>query len=117
MTAAKKILDEKFLKTLVPLGDMDPEPFNQLPAYYNILQFETGEKLFGAGDLDNQTYWLITGQVSIDFKGGKTQTITANTTHARYALAPNKPRQATAIARSPPGATSFMHCSKKTKGS
>ena len=101
MTAAKKILDEKFVKSLVPLGEMDPERFNQLPAYYRVDEYSAGSTIFSAGNNDNRTYWLVSGQLSLEYIHGNVRTITANTTQARYALIPEQPRNASAIAKSP----------------
>ncbi len=101
MTAAKKILDEKFVRSLVPLGEMDPERFNQLPAYYTVRDYPTGSEIFAQDEIDGRSYWLVSGQVSLKFRNGNVRTITANTTQARYSLAPEQPRNAAAIAKTP----------------
>jgi len=99
MTAAKKILDEKFVRSLVPLGEMDPERFNQLSAFYSVVDYPAGSVVFAAESIDGRSYWLVAGQLSLKYSGGNARTITANTTQARYALAPEQPRIATAIAK------------------
>ncbi len=99
MTAAKKLLDDKFLRTLVPLGDMDPAGFARLLGKYRIDYYEPGEALFEQGDRDHETYYLLSGQLNLRFISGLEKLVEADTKQARYALAPEQPRKATAVAQ------------------
>ncbi len=99
MTAAKQILDDKFLKNFAPLGDLDAERFNKIARTCKVEQYDAGTKLFQIGDRDNRTIYLMSGQVTLTFRSGTQRIITAETNQARNALVPEQPRQASATAK------------------
>lgn len=101
MTAAKKLIDDKLLKTLVPFGDLTEEQFSTLRGQYNVESFDAGKTLFKQGDNDDRTYFLISGQVNLHYGDGETKNVVADTAQAQYALVPVRPRQATATAKTP----------------
>ena len=101
MTAAKQLLDDKFLKNFAPLGDLDTERFNKIAKSCTVEQYDAGTRLFQIGDRDNRTIYLMSGQVSLTFRSGTERIITAETNQARNALVPEQPRQATAVAKTP----------------
>ncbi|WP_455201732.1 cyclic nucleotide-binding domain-containing protein [Kaarinaea lacus] len=99
MTAAKQLLDDKFLKNFAPLGDLDAERFNKIARHCTVEQYDAGTKLFQIGDRDNRTLYLMSGQVTLTFRSGTQRIITAETNQARNALVPEQPRQASATAK------------------
>lgn len=99
MTAAKKIISDKFLKRFVPLGDLDADQFNRVAKKSIVKQYEPGAKLFQLNDRDNKTIYLLSGQVILTFRSGTERIITADTNQALHALVPEQPRQATAVAK------------------
>ena len=99
MTAAKKIISDKFLKRFVPLGDLDADQFNRVAKKSIVKQYEPGGKLFQLNDRDNKTIYLLSGQVILTFRSGTERIITADTNQALHALVPEQPRQATAVAK------------------
>jgi CRP-like cAMP-binding protein len=99
MTAAKQILDDKFLKNFAPLGDLDAERFNKIARNCKVEQYDAGTQLFQIGDRDNRTMYLLSGQVTLTFRSGTQRIITAETNQARNALVPEQPRLASAIAK------------------
>jgi len=101
MTAAKKLIDDKYLKNLVPLGELDAERFNKVAKRCTVKQYDTGSRIFSIGDRDNHTIYLLSGQISLIFRSGTERVITAETNQAHHALVPEQPRQATAVAKTP----------------
>jgi len=99
MTAAKQILDDKFLKNFAPLGDLDAERFNKIARNCKVEQYDAGTQLFQIGDRDNRTIYLMSGQVTLTFRSGTQRIITAETNQARNALVPEQPRLASATAK------------------
>ncbi|NOZ53134.1 MAG: cyclic nucleotide-binding domain-containing protein [Gammaproteobacteria bacterium] len=99
MTAVKKLVDDKYLKNLVPLGDLDTDRFNKIVKRCVVEQYGVGSRIFQIGDRDNHTVYLLSGQISLTFRSGTERIITANTKQAHHALVPEQPRQATAVAK------------------
>lgn len=63
MTAAKQILDDKFLKNFAPLGDLDAERFNKIARNCKVEQYDAGTQLFQIGDRDNRTIYLMSDRL------------------------------------------------------
>jgi len=101
MTAVKKLVDEKLIKTLVPFGELTEEQFAKLSGQFSLQTFEAGKVLFTQGERDNRTYFLLAGQVNLRYGDGSVKNIVADTPQALYAIVPVRPRQATATAKTP----------------
>lgn len=101
MTAAKKLVDDKLLKSLIPFGELGDHQFAKLNGQYKVESYEAGKVLFKHGERDQRTYFLIAGQINLRYADGAIKTVIADTPQARYALVPVRPRQATATAKSP----------------
>jgi len=99
MTAVKKLIDDKYLKNLVPLGELDADRFNKIAKRCIVEQYDAGSRIFKIGDRDNHTIYLLSGQISLIFRSGTERIITAETKQAHHALVPEQPRQATAVAK------------------
>jgi|GEM_PF-1887700 len=101
MTAAKKLVDDKLLKTLVPFGELKDEQFAKLSGQYKVEALKAGHTLFRQGERDTRTYFLLAGQVNLRYGDGSVKSIISDTPQAQYALVPVRPRQATATAKTP----------------
>jgi len=98
MTAAEQLVDMRFLRTLVPLGELDNAQMQHLMGHYTVELVESGTKLFSIGENDVYTYYVLSGQVKLHFRSGSEREVKAQTTQARYMLVPERPRTATATA-------------------
>lgn len=108
MSAAKQqLVDIKLLKTLIPLSDLDEISLGRLEGNYIVENLEAGTQLFAQGERDKRTYYLLAGQVTLHFISGLEKVLSAEMTHARRAIVPEKPRTATAIAKTPITVLSF----------
>lgn len=101
MTAAKQLLNSKLLKSLIPVCDLDEVNFARLEANCVVEQLDAGTQLFAEGERDNNDFYLLGGQVLLNFSSGLEKSISANTIHARRPMAPGIPRSATATAKTP----------------
>jgi len=98
MTAAEQLVDMRFLRTLVPLGELDNAQMQHLMGHYTVELVESGSHLFTIGENDPYTYYVLSGQVKLHFRSGSEREVKAQTTQARYMLVPERPRTATATA-------------------
>jgi len=98
MTAAEQMVDMRFLRTLVPLGELDNEQMQHLMGHYTVELVESGKHLFTIGENDAYTYYVLSGQIKLHFRSGSEREVKAQTTQARYMLVPERPRTATATA-------------------
>jgi CRP-like cAMP-binding protein len=99
MTAAQQLVDMRFLRTLVPLGELDHAQMQRLMGHYSVDLVEAGTTLFSIGENDPYTYYVLSGQVLLHFRSGSEREVKAQTTQARYQLVPERPRTATATAQ------------------
>ncbi|MFV2054981.1 MAG: cyclic nucleotide-binding domain-containing protein [Thiohalomonadales bacterium] len=100
MTAAKKLVDMRFLRTLVPLGELSDVQLRQLMGSYSVELLASGTTLFSQGDNDPYTYYLLSGQLHLSFLSGAEKSVRSQTSQSRYMLAPERPRCATATTTS-----------------
>ena len=101
MAAAKQLVNSKILKSLIPLCDLDEANLARLEANCIVEQLEAGTQLFAAGERDNVDYYLLAGQIQLNFSTGLEKIIKANTIHSRRPIAPGEPRSATGSAKTP----------------
>lgn len=101
MGAAQKRLNKKFLNTIVPFKHMNAAGINRLAGNYIIENYNVGNTLFKQGDHGSQTYFLLSGKLTLRFVNGVEKLLDTRSNHARGPLVPEQPRQATAIAASP----------------
>lgn len=92
-------MDNEVLKKLIPINSLMSENFKELADKTRIENLSQGSKLFKQGDNDNQSVYLLSGEVFLTSEDGKSRMIVAGTDEARYALAQLKPRQYTGVAK------------------
>lgn len=98
MQADKPVLDCRRLAQLVPLDSLSLDNFNDLVQRLRPESLAAGRSLFRQGDRDKSAFYLLEGEVEL--RDGKTTgLLLAGSAAARHALAPQQPRNVTAVAR------------------
>lgn len=101
MTTAQPV-DPQFLGKLVPVNSLNPENFRQLLHSTVVEERPAGEVLFHQGDTDHFAIYLMTGEVVLGARNtSMTRSVVGGSDTALYALSNLRPRQYTAIARTP----------------
>lgn len=97
---AKKSIDEKLLKKLVPLSALGADRLRELAEKADIEHASPGRTLFKRGDTDAKTYYLLSGELTVQLAGGQNVSIKADTPAALHPLLDTRPRPATAVVKS-----------------
>lgn len=88
------------LKNLVPINSLAPDHYRELMAAVKLEELSKGQTLFKHGARDNDTLYLLRGEVELIPEGSRTgRLIAGGSEEARYPLAQLKPRQFTGRAR------------------
>ena len=100
MRAAKKTgLDKKILQELVPLNALSPERFREVSDKILVEEVKSGRYLFRKGDRDNQSIYLLEGQVNlIDGFRKVASEVVSGTDISRYPISNVQPRAVSARA-------------------
>ena len=97
----KTPIDLERLRTLEPVSTLSEERLQELLPLTDVEPVPLGGCLFREGDLDNQTLYLLVGDVQLSSSNGRIDRIvTAHDPEARFPLDDSQPRQATAVALS-----------------
>lgn len=94
-------MDQDLLKTLIPINSLTPENFKELSAKTTVERLPAGSQLFEQGDCDEDSFYLLSGEVTLSSDDGPSCDVAAGSDDARYPLAQLKPRQYTGTAKSP----------------
>lgn len=94
-------IDIAKLRTKVPLDSLNEFSLRQLPGILQVVEHQTGERLFNIGDLDHRSYYLIDGCILMADQDGRSFEILANSDSARYPLSNLKPRRFSATVCKP----------------
>ena len=93
----KKFSGNEILRDLIPLNALSEERFKEVTGSLSIEDISAGSYLFGEGDRDNRSIYLLDGVISfIDTSGRVTAVVSAGTDPARYPIANQQPRIITA---------------------
>lgn len=96
---SKKFNGQEILRDLIPLNALGEDRFREIAASLAIQDVSSGRYLFGEGDRDNRSIFLLDGVINfLDRNGKVTGVISAGTDPARYPLANRQPRMVTARA-------------------
>ena len=88
-----KVSDKAVFRELVPLNSLSDEHFMEISKHIVVEDVSAGRYLFGEGDHDNRSVYLLDGKVNfVDASGRVTGVVNARTDPARYPLANQKPR-------------------------
>ena len=94
-----ELVDKEVLRKLVPINSLSHDPFTELAGKARASVITAGRYAFKAGDEDNQTVYLIEGELNlINANGDVLKTVQAGTPDALHPIAPMQPRQLSARA-------------------
>jgi CRP-like cAMP-binding protein len=89
----KKFSGQEILRDLIPLNSLAEARFKEIIATLTIEDVSAGSYLFGEGDRDNRSIYLLDGVINfIDSSGKVSGVVAAGTDPARYPLANQQPR-------------------------
>ena len=98
----KNELDREQLKRFEPLGELSSERIDELMSLAYVEQFGLGMSLFREGEIDNQTLYLISGDVQLNSTDGRIDVLLKHDSdQARFPLDDSQPRQSTCVAMTP----------------
>jgi CRP-like cAMP-binding protein len=93
----KKFKGNEILRDLIPLNALTKDRFKEISGSLSIEDISAGNYLFGEGDRDNRSIYLLDGVINfIDASGRVTGVVSAGTDPARYPIANRQPRIITA---------------------
>ena len=93
MLTEKKFKGQEILRDLIPLNSLSSEKFREISRNLVIEDVSSGSYLFGIGDTDNRSIYLLDGEVNfVDTRGRITGMVTAGSEPGRYPLANQQPR-------------------------
>lgn len=99
MSAAPKITDKKSLQALVPFNALSPAHFNEVMQKTQVEEFRAGRVVFKEGDHDNQSIYLLKGELNLLAGNEVVGVVKAGSDAARHPVAQQQPRQVTARAK------------------
>jgi CRP-like cAMP-binding protein len=89
-------LSAKELEKLFPLESLRMETREQLGLETSVSEYARGETIFKAGDIDEDTVYVLDGELKLEYPDGRTAVHSSGTTHGRYSLNEAMPRRFTA---------------------
>jgi CRP-like cAMP-binding protein len=93
----KKFKGNEILRDLIPLNSLTKSRFREVSGNLSIEDVSAGSYLFGEGDRDNRSIYLLDGVINfLDASGRVTGVVSAGTDPARYPIANQQPRIITA---------------------
>ncbi|MDH3979451.1 MAG: cyclic nucleotide-binding domain-containing protein [Gammaproteobacteria bacterium] len=96
---SNKSTGQDILRNLIPLNALTEEHYQEIAGSLAIEDVSAGSYLFGQGDHDNRSVYLLDGVINLINQGGKvTGVVSAGTDPARYPIANRQPRMMTARA-------------------
>lgn len=101
LSAAKKVIDKRLLKGLVPINALAPPHFNEIADKISIEDLPAGRVIFKEGERDNRTVYLLAGEINLFVGAAVVSNLSSDADLARHPLAPQQPRQHTAKAKTP----------------
>lgn len=98
MAKPVKITIER-LRTLEPLSNLSDERLEELVSLSYVENLPIGVSIFREGEIDNQTIYLLEGDVQLNSSDNKIdKVVSSKQDEARYPIDDSQPRQASAIA-------------------
>lgn len=90
---ANGVSDKAVFRDLIPLNSLSEEHFQEISKNMVVEDISAGRYLFGEGDQDNRSVYLLDGEVNfVDGSGRVSGVVIAGTDPARYPLANQQPR-------------------------
>ncbi|HLQ25687.1 MAG TPA: cyclic nucleotide-binding domain-containing protein [Acidiferrobacterales bacterium] len=102
MAVSKQLADAKILRALVPISSLIPANFQKLAEKTFVEQLPAKEQLFKQGDIDNWTFYLLSGELVLSADNNSiSRNLIGGSEVTKHPLVPQQPRQLTATARTP----------------
>ena len=92
-------VDPTRLRALSPLDELKPSSFRTLLEKIELKKAKRGQTIFKKGDNAALSVYVLSGNVQLDHGAVKGDVIKGGTPEARFPLAPQLPRQVSAIAQ------------------
>ena len=89
-------LSSNDLAKLFPLESLRPETREQLGLEATVSDYGRNEIVFRAGDIDEDTVYVLDGELRCEYPDGRAVAHVAGTPHGRYSLNDTVPRRFTA---------------------
>ncbi|MBZ0070909.1 MAG: SUMF1/EgtB/PvdO family nonheme iron enzyme [Gammaproteobacteria bacterium] len=99
MSAAPKSIDKKSLQVLVPFNALSPAHFNEVMQKTQVDEYRAGRVVFKEGERDNQSVYLLKGELNLLAGNDIVGMVKAGSDAARHPVAQQQPRQVTARAK------------------
>jgi CRP-like cAMP-binding protein len=99
MGTASPVVDMTDLSLFSPLDRLGPAEVEKLLVHSRIERLPPGKRLFGIGDSDGRSLFLLAGQLALVSADNRIRMLKAATPEAGHAIAHSQPREATALAR------------------
>jgi len=96
--ARSESIDKSLLQTFVPVNALSGDHLDRLLDQQEVVHFPAGEVIFRKGDEDNNTIYLLKGEVDLDQGDGNCQRIGAGGVESWHPLDHVQPRRSTATA-------------------
>jgi CRP-like cAMP-binding protein len=96
-----EFVDKTFLKTLVPMGALNTENFQELAGKTYVETLPAGKIIFKEGDTDKKNIYLLEGEVIISSSTGQPTLVKSGTPAAKHPLANQQPRRVTVTTKIP----------------
>ncbi len=93
-------MNNQVLQRFIPLNELTAENLQELASKTPIETLPKGRAMFKKGDSDNQSFYLLAGDLLLLGEGDDKKTISGGSPETRYPLVHNQPRRYTAIAQS-----------------
>ncbi len=95
----KKVIEIEQLRRLEPIASLSEERLQELIPLVYVEKLAIGGSLFREGDIDNQTIYLLAGDIQLSSSDGQiNKTINEKSEDARFPLDDSQPRQASCSA-------------------
>lgn len=101
MQTDSPLIDRKHLQQLEQLNSLSPDAFAELAAKTRVESQPAGRRLFIRGHKDQWVYYLLEGEIRLDYLDDHREKIRGGTSAANSPLANQQPRQASATTLSP----------------
>jgi len=101
MGAAQQTVAKDQIRKLVPFNGLSDAHFEEVIKKIIIKQLPSGKVLFKKGERDNQTCYVLSGEIDLLVGRSVKQKLLGNTEEAMHPLAPQQPRQFTAKSKTP----------------
>lgn len=100
MAELKRRIDPQYLRNFVPISELTHDNLQELARSTCVEELPAGRVLFKKGDVDNRSYYVLTGEIElVDTEGQPPKIVSGGTPASRFPLDHHRPRQATARAR------------------